>query len=165
MGNGVLLTGDWPLSGLMAIGDMSMRANTPFWKSLAAVVVAAFIGTLLAVVPVAANAASWEDQLPREDWPEPVSADALPTVQIGNGVIWSVEVSGNTGFAVGEFTTARPAGAAPGVSEQPRGNFLAFNVATGELLPFAPTFNAAVKDVAVTSRLHFLRSMSNPYFF
>ncbi|WP_447647352.1 PKD domain-containing protein [Microbacterium forte] len=127
-----------------------MRANTPFWKSLAAVVVATFIGTLLAVVPVAANAASWEDQLPREDWPEPVSADALPTVQIGNGVIWSVEVSGNTGFAVGEFTTARPAGAAPGVSEQPRGNFLAFNVATGELLPFAPTFNAAVKDVAVT---------------
>lgn len=127
-----------------------MRANTPFWKSLAAVVVAAFVGTLLAVVPVAANAATWEDQLPREDWPEPVSADALPTAQIGNGVIWSVEVSGNTGFAVGEFSTARPAGAAPGVNEQPRGNFLAFNVATGELLPFAPSFNAPVKDVAVT---------------
>ncbi len=127
-----------------------MRTHKPLWKSLATVVVAAFVGTLLAVVPVAANAATWVDQLPREDWPEPVSADALPTVQIGNGVIWGVKVSGNVAYAVGEFSTARPAGAAPGVNEVPRGNFLAFNVTTGELLPFAPSFNAVVKDVAVT---------------
>ncbi|MCM3778117.1 PKD domain-containing protein [Microbacterium hydrocarbonoxydans] len=127
-----------------------MRANKPFWKSLATVVVATFVGTLLAVVPVTANAATWVDQLPREDWPEPVSADALPTVQIGNGVIWGVKVSGNVAYAVGEFSTARPAGAAPGVNEVPRSNFLTFDVTTGELLPFAPTFNAVVKDVAVT---------------
>ena len=127
-----------------------MRTNKPFWKSVATVVVAAFVGTLLAAVPVAANAATWEDQLPREDWPEPVSADALPTVQIGDGVIWGVKVAGSVAYAVGEFSTARPAGAAPGVNEVPRSNFLAFDVATGELLPFAPTFNAVVKDVAVT---------------
>lgn len=127
-----------------------MRTFKPFRKSLASVVIATVIGALLAVVPVAANAAAWEDQLPREDWPEPVSADALPTVQIGNGVIWGVEVAGNTAYAVGEFSTARPAGAEPGVNEVTRNNFLAFNVATGELLPFAPSFNAAVKDAAVT---------------
>lgn len=127
-----------------------MRTYKPFWKPLATVVVAAFVGTLLAVVPVAAQAAPWVDQLPQEEWPEPVSADALPTVQIGNGVIWGVEVAGNVAYAVGEFSTARPAGAAPGVNEVPRANFLAFNVTTGQLLPFAPTFNAVVKDAAVT---------------
>lgn len=127
-----------------------MRANTPYRKSLAASVAAIIVGALLAVVPVAAQAATWEDQLPRADWPEPVSADALPTVQIGDGVIWSVKVAGNVAYAGGEFSTARSAGAPAGTGEVARANFLAFDVATGALLPFAPAFNAPVKDVAVT---------------
>ncbi|WP_243231865.1 PKD domain-containing protein [Microbacterium sp. CIAB417] len=128
-----------------------MRTSTSVRKPLAAVIAAALVGAMLALVPVtAANAAPWEDQLPREEWPEPVSADALPTVQIGDGVIWSVEVSGNVAYAGGEFSTARPAGAPAGTGQVSRGNFLAFDVTTGELLPFAPTFNAVVKDVAVT---------------
>lgn len=128
-----------------------MRTRTPIWKSIASVAAAAVVGALLAVAPaVGAGAAVWEDQLPRQDWPEPVSADALPTVQIGNGVVWSVEVAGGVAYAGGEFSTARPAGAAAGTGEVPRGNFLAFDVATGALLPFAPSFNATVKDLAVT---------------
>ena len=38
-----------------------------------------------------------------------VTADALPTAQI-NGVVWSQAVVGNTVYAAGNFTEARPAG-------------------------------------------------------
>lgn len=127
-----------------------MRTNKPIFKPLVVVVVAALAATLAAFSPVAASAASWDDQLPRAEWPEPVSADALPTVQIGDGVVWAVKVAGNVAYAGGEFSTARPAGSAPGASTVPRSNFLAFDVTTGGLLPFAPKFNAVVKDIAVT---------------
>ena len=42
-----------------------------------------------------------------------VSADGLPTVQI-NGVAWTQVIIGNTVFVGGNFTEARPAGAAAG---------------------------------------------------
>ena len=45
--------------------------------------------------------------------PDSVTADPLPTVQI-NGVVWSQAVVGNKVFAGGNFTKARPAGAAVG---------------------------------------------------
>ena len=40
-----------------------------------------------------------------------VTADALPTVQV-NGVVWDQTIVGNTVYVVGNFTQARPAGAA-----------------------------------------------------
>ena len=61
-----------------------------------------------------------------------VSADALPTVQV-NGVVWDQAVVGNTVYAVGQFSTARPAGSAPGQNEVPRSNALAYDISTGEL--------------------------------
>ena len=48
-----------------------------------------------------------------------VSADPLPTVQI-DGVAWTQVVIGNTVYVGGSFTTARPAGAAPGVNTTTR---------------------------------------------
>jgi len=45
-----------------------------------------------------------------------VSADALPTVQV-NGVVWAQVVVGNRVSATGNFSQARPAGAASGTSE------------------------------------------------
>ena len=45
-----------------------------------------------------------------------VTADGLPTVQI-DGVVWTQAVVGDRVFAAGEFTHARPAGAAPGSGE------------------------------------------------
>ena len=50
-----------------------------------------------------------------------VTADGLPTVQI-NGVVWTQVVVGDRVFAAGEFTRARPAGAAPGTRERRRWN-------------------------------------------
>lgn len=76
-----------------------------------------------------------------------VTADALPTVQI-DGVVWAIKVVGDVVYAGGQFTSARPAGAAPGVDETPRNNFLAFNRSTGELIPtIGPSFNAKVTDI------------------
>jgi hypothetical protein len=79
-----------------------------------------------------------------------VTNDELPTVQI-NGVVWDQEIVGNTVYAVGEFTQARPAGAAPGTNETPRNHMLAYNLTTGELVQsFAPSFNAQVKSVVAS---------------
>lgn len=65
--------------------------------------------------------------------PATVSADALPTVQI-NGVVWSQAVIDNTVYAVGKFTTARPAGVAlGGAGSVARVNILAYNITTGVL--------------------------------
>jgi len=122
--------------------------------------------SLLGLV-VLAGAATWTSPSARADsapvdpaaaaTPPTVSADALPTVQI-DGVVWSQAVSGNTVYAGGEFTTARPAGAAPGVNTTPRNNLLAYDIRTGALITsFAPDLNAQVKSVALSpdgSRLY-----------
>ncbi len=82
--------------------------------------------------------------------PTTVSADALPTVQI-NGVVWTQAISGNTVYAGGEFSAARPAGAAPGTAQTRRDNLLSYNLTTGVLLTnFAPVLNGRVLAVAVT---------------
>ena len=74
--------------------------------------------------------------------PVTVAADALPTTQI-NGVAWSQAVVGNTVYVAGSFTSARPAGAPAGTQETPRGNLLAYDIRTGQLITsFAPTLNA-----------------------
>ena len=65
--------------------------------------------------------------------PPTVSADALPTVQI-NGVVWSQVTVGNTVYATGSFTSARPAGSALGTNETPRSNLLAYDITTGNLI-------------------------------
>ena len=79
-----------------------------------------------------------------------VTADRLPTVQI-NGVVWSQEVVGNTVYAGGSFSQARPAGAAPGTSQTPRGNLLAYDIVTGNLITsFAPTLNGQVRAVTAS---------------
>ena len=82
--------------------------------------------------------------------PATVTADALPTVQI-NGVVWEQAVVGNTVYAGGSFTRARPAGAAPGTQETVRNNLLAYDLRTGELnTSFAPNLNAQVLAVAAS---------------
>ena len=79
-----------------------------------------------------------------------VSADALPTVQI-NGVVWSQVVIGDIVYAGGSFSTARPAGAAPGTNTVPRTNLLAYDIRTGVLVPgFAPQLNGQVLSVAAS---------------
>ncbi|NYJ06258.1 PKD domain-containing protein [Petropleomorpha daqingensis] len=82
--------------------------------------------------------------------PATVTADGLPTVQI-NGVVWSQVVVGNTVYAAGSFTRARPAGSAPGQNETVRNNLLAYDITTGNLVTsFAPDLNAQALVVAAS---------------
>jgi PKD repeat protein len=80
-----------------------------------------------------------------------VSADALPTVQI-NGVIWDQTIVGDTVYAVGSFTSARPAGSPLGTDEVPRSNILAYSLSTGELnTTFVPTLNDEAKSIVASA--------------
>jgi trimeric autotransporter adhesin len=77
-----------------------------------------------------------------------MTADALPTAQI-NGVVWSQAIVGNTVYAGGSFTKARPAGvAAGGAGEVTRSNLMSYDITTGVMTSFAPTLNAQAKVIA-----------------
>ena len=105
----------------MAGWKVSGRGTRRF--TLAAIAVAALgLGT-----PHAALA----DTAPPAGTPATVSTDALPTWQI-NGVVWSQVVVGNTVYATGSFTKARPPGvAAGGAGEVDAQNILAYDITTG----------------------------------
>jgi hypothetical protein len=107
---------------------------------------------LLAVVAIIAAFASGPllgastaqaDTSPPAGTPATVSADVLPTWQI-NGVVWNAVTVGNTVYATGRFTKARPPGiAAGGAGEIAAGNIFAFNITTGNPVPnFSHSLNA-----------------------
>ena len=81
--------------------------------------------------------------------PSTVSTDVLPTPQI-NGVVWDQAIVGNTVYVAGNFTTARPFGSAAGTNEVTRSYMLAYNLTTGALLPWAPTFDAQVRAISAS---------------
>ncbi|GAA3574387.1 hypothetical protein GCM10022197_34240 [Microlunatus spumicola] len=87
-----------------------------------------------------------------------VTSDVLPTAQINTGGwVEDQAVVGDTVYAGGKFTSARPAGVAEGTSESARGNLLAYSISTGELSGFAPKTNGVVHVLALSpdqSRLY-----------
>ncbi|UZN04309.1 PKD domain-containing protein [Cellulomonas sp. S1-8] len=106
-----------------------------------------------AVVPAAPVAAAPDAVTTAPTGPPPaitqqtVSTDALPTVQT-NGIVWAQVVVGTTVYATGDFTSARPAGAALGTNETARGRLLAYDIRTGELIAsWAPTINAVGRAI------------------
>jgi hypothetical protein len=115
---------------------------------------AAWVAGVLALTATAAGAvgprpAAADTHPPVATTPATVSADALPTAQI-NGVVWSQVVVGNVVYAGGNFSRARPAGAAPGTGEVRRNGLLAYDIRTGVMTPWAPTLNGQVLAVAAT---------------
>ena len=105
----------------------------------------------MAVLPVPAATADTAPVDPANPaTPVTVSADALPTAQI-DGVAWQQLVVGNTVYVVGKFTTARPAGSAPGTNTVARNNILAYDIRTGVLInSFAPSLNAQALSIAAS---------------
>ncbi|WP_131736689.1 LamG-like jellyroll fold domain-containing protein [Actinomadura roseirufa] len=91
-----------------------------------------------ALPPVPAAA----DTDPPAGTPPTVTADPLPTWQV-DGVVWSMATVGNTVYATGDFTKARPPGTSAGdAREVARKNILAFDLTTGELVTsFSHTLN------------------------
>lgn len=120
-----------------------LRARGP--RTAAAIAVPLTLLTLFAS-PGTARA----DTAPTTDVPLTVSADVLPTVQI-NGVVWDQVIVGNTAYVTGEFSSARPARAAPGKNETPRANILAFDITTGVLKSsWRPSLNAQGLAIAAS---------------
>ena len=107
---------------------------------------ASFVG--LSALPATADTRPADAANPAS--PVTASPDVLPTVQI-DGVVWQQTVIGNTVYAVGQFSTARPAGAAPGVNTTPRNNILAFDIRTGALITsFNASLNAQARSVTAS---------------
>lgn len=107
--------------------------SMPRFRRMACIgAVAAGIAALLVAVPASAQAPA----------PQPMTAGALPAPQT-DGIVFAVAIAGDTVYAGGRFSKARPAGAAPGTAEVPRSNLLAFRLSTGELLPWAPAVSGS----------------------
>lgn len=79
-----------------------------------------------------------------------VTADALPTAQI-DGIVWKQAIAGNTVFAGGQFSSARPAGAAPGTRTVRRYNLMSYDIRTGKMKGFAPKLNGQVRALATSA--------------
>ncbi|MFB7251395.1 PKD domain-containing protein [Microbacterium sp. NPDC056234] len=123
------------------------------WRGSVALLLAGVLGIAgVLVAPVgAATAAVPTTKAPflqRTD--DVVTADPLPTVQIDSGYVWAQTTIGNTVYAAGSFSNARAALAEPGTNLTPRTNILAFDITTGNLLPFAPQVNGVIKAVAAS---------------
>jgi hypothetical protein len=88
---------------------------------------------------------------PNPSTPKTVSSDLLPTVQV-NGVVWDQVIVGNRVYVAGNFTAARPPGAAPGTNETSRSHLLAFDITTGALIgSWAPSANAQARSIAASA--------------
>lgn len=117
---------------------------------VAAIAGLAMIGSIALVGTTGASADTAPPNPNDPKTPVTVSADALPTVQI-NGVVWNQAVIGNTAYAVGSFSTARPAGAAANTQTVTRNNILAYDIRTGDLInSFAPSLNAQAYSVTAS---------------
>ena len=131
------------MRSVVSIGSERRGAVTAIIAAAASLFVV--LATLVAT-PMMASA----DTVPNDPaTPETVSTDALPTVQI-NGIVWSQVVVGNTVYAAGSFSKARPAGSAVGVNEVTRSNLLAYDIRTGNLTSFAPSVDGQINAVAAS---------------
>ncbi|WAP51166.1 WD40 repeat domain-containing protein [Arthrobacter sp. ATA002] len=121
-------------------------------RSFRKTIVGVLAGVLAASMMMAGVSSASADSAPVNPadpkTPVTVTADALPTVQI-DGVVWQQIVVGDTVYAAGSFTTARPAGSPAGVNTVTRNNVLAYDIRTGELIDsFAPDLNGEAVAIA-----------------
>ncbi|MFB4351496.1 PKD domain-containing protein, partial [Microbacterium sp. CR_7] len=108
------------------------------------------VGALIASGLVLAPSVASADTAPTDAGvPSTVTTDALPTAQV-NGIVWDQVIVGNTVYAAGQFSTARPAGAAAGTNEVARNNVIAYDVRTGVMTSFAPNVNGQVRSIAAS---------------
>lgn len=95
--------------------------------------VLALLFVAILMVGSVGSAPALADTLPASGVPATVSADPLPTVQV-DGIVWDQVLVGTTVYAVGSFSTARPAGVAKGgAGTVTRKNILAYDITTGAL--------------------------------
>ena len=118
-----------------------------FRRASAAIATAALLVGGLTLTGGTAFAA---DPPPTPPTPQTVTADALPTWQI-NGVVWSQVVVGTTVYVTGSFTAARPPGVpVGGAGEIPALNIFAYDITTGNPVPFNHSLNAQGLAIAAS---------------
>jgi len=78
-----------------------------------------------------------------------------PTWQT-NGRVLAIAYSGTTVYLAGRFTSVRPPNQPSGAGEVARNRVAAFNVETGELLPWNPNANGEVRALAVAGQTVYL---------
>lgn len=126
-----------------------MRCSASRGRRMAALLAVAAV--VFALPVLTATSATADTAPPAATTPTTVSSDLLPTVQI-DGVVWAHLVVGNRVYVTGQFTQARPAGAAVGTNQTPRANILAFDITTGALITsWAPTLNAQGRALAASA--------------
>ncbi|MDQ1674112.1 MAG: hypothetical protein QOC98_2674, partial [Frankiaceae bacterium] len=132
----------------MTVDVQSGAVQSGMVRRRAAVALVGLIAGGMLVAGAASPAVA--DTSPAPGTPVTAGTDVLPTVQV-NGVVWSQAIVGNTVYAGGSFTTARPAGAAAGTNETVRNNLLAYDITTGNLVTsFAPSLNGQVRSVTAS---------------
>ena len=129
----------------MGTVTMVLRRSIAAGTTGAVLLTGAVVGVSVAATPAAAVGVS------TAALPQTVAADPLPTAQI-DGVAWMQVVAGGKVYVGGSFAKARPAGVAlGGAGEVPRGNLMAYDLATGALdTSFAPIFNGQVSGLAAS---------------
>jgi hypothetical protein len=136
-----------PERGRSSLSWRSRRASS--MTAVVSLVAAGLFGIAVTTASPAAALPSGPAPI-AEPGPSNVTADALPAVQI-DGVVWSQVIIGDTVFAGGNFTHARPAGSAPGQNQVNRSYLLSYTLSTGVLnASFAPTLNGQVKTVVAS---------------
>jgi len=139
-----------PSSSLLIVESSGTRASGRPRRVRRLTVATVAASLLLPLLSLVAWPASADTAPVSPDTVTTVSSDPLPTVQI-NGVIWDQTIVGNTVYAVGSFTSARPAGSPAGTNETPRSNILAYNLTTGDLITtWAPTLNDEAKAIVAS---------------
>ena len=114
---------------MTAVRPASSRRLTRLIAMMTAMVLLTF-----GMVIVSSTTSARADTDPPAGTPSTVSDDALPTWQI-NGVVWSQVTIGNTVYAAGEFSQARPPGVAVGGAGSVNvGNLIAYDITTGNLI-------------------------------
>jgi hypothetical protein len=107
------------------------------------------LGTAVAVIGAVAPGAV-ADTVPPSGTPATVSTDALPTWQI-DGIVWDTVTAGDTVYATGSFTEARPPGTKIGdAAALKRANLLAFDIRTGVVTSFNHTLNAQGRRLGIS---------------
>jgi len=113
---------------------------------------ALLVALLLAGAPLLAQGGTAAaDTRPPSGTPATFSADPLPTVQV-DGVVWAQVTVGDTVYATGQFSHARPAGTAVGdPAEVVRRNLLAYDITTGKLIEtFDHALNGTGRAIAAS---------------
>ncbi|WP_052193376.1 PKD domain-containing protein [Microbacterium sp. ZOR0019] len=128
--------------------NISKRARSALASFVAGALLVAGMTTLGAQAATAADVPQPPPLLQRDD--NVVTSDPIPTVQIDNGYVWAQTTIGSTVYAVGKFDNARAPLATPGTSLTARSNVLAYDINSGQLLPFAPQVNGVIKAVAAS---------------